>query len=209
MKNCLSLNEINEIKTNFEMRNIEFEYFESDEDLIDYIKKDIAVYQNIGIGNSQTLKRLKITDTLLEMHKTVFDKTLGTNSDDIKSLKKKALLSECYITSSNAISKDGIIVNVDHSGNRVAAMTYGPERVLIIVGINKIVQNEKEAINRALKVATPQNALRSKIPSPCSTGGKCLECNQTIRVCNHISIIRGQNEFGRMKVMLLNESLGF
>ncbi len=209
MKNCLSLNEINEIKTNFEMRNIEFEYFESDEDLIDYIKNETLKFRNIGIGNSQTLKRLKITDTLIEMHKTVFDKTLGSNSEAIKVLKKKALLSDCYISSSNAISKDGIIVNVDHSGNRVAAMTYGPERVLIIVGINKIVQNEKEAINRALKVATPQNALRSKIPSPCSTGGTCLECNQTIRVCNHISIIRGQNEIGRMKVMLLNESLGF
>ncbi len=209
MKNCLSLNEINEIKMNFEMRNIEFEYFETDEDLMDCIIKETSKFRNIGIGNSQTLKRLNITDTLLEMHKTVFDKTLGTNSDDIKALKKMALLSECYITSSNAISKDGTIVNVDHSGNRVAAMTYGPDRVLIIVGINKVVQNEKEAIIRALKVATPQNALRSKIPSPCSTGGTCLECNQTKRVCNHISLIRGQHEIGRMKVMLLNESLGF
>ena len=209
MINCLNSNCIEEIKTNLENRNIEFEYFEDRENLMRSIQNEILSHETIGIGNSQTLKNLDITNFALEMNKTVFDKSLGVNTNDIKRLKKQALISDCYITSCNALSKSGEIVNVDHSGNRVAAITYGPERVLIIAGINKIVQTEKEAYNRALKVATPQNAIRAMIPSPCSTGGNCPECNQNTRVCNYISIIRGQNEKGRIKVMILNENLGY
>lgn len=114
-----------------------------------------------------------------------------------------------YITGSNAITEDGKIINVDHSGNRVAAMTYGPDRVLIVVGKNKLVQNEQAGIKRALNHATPLNAKRAGIKSPCSEGRSCDACEQTVRVCNYISIIRGQHLKGRMKVMMLNDSIGF
>ena len=114
-----------------------------------------------------------------------------------------------YITSCNAFSKDGRIVNVDHSGNRVAAMTFGPERVLIIVGMNKLENTEKNAIKRALTVATPLNANRAKIDSPCSRNESCENCTQSNRVCNYISIIRGQHYPGRMKLLILNENLGY
>ncbi len=124
-------------------------------------------------------------------------------------MKKLALTSDCYISSCNALSLDGKIVNVDHSGNRVAAIAYGPERVLIVVGVNKMASNEAEAIKRALTVATPQNAVRACRKPPCTLGESCSECTQEERVCNYVSVIRGQHIAGRMKVMLLNEELGY
>lgn len=202
-------NALKNIMMKFEERNIEAEYFQSRNELINSVKNEISNHKTIGIGNSQTLKSLKISEMAIEMGKTVFDKTLANTTEEIKQLKKHALISDCYITSCNAFSKDGRIVNVDHSGNRVAAMTYGPERVLIIVGMNKLENTEKDAIKRALTVATPLNATRAKIDSPCSRNESCEGCTQSNRVCNYISIIRGQHYPGRMKLLIVNENLGF
>jgi len=201
--------DIDKLKSNFENRNIDFEYCESRESLLDKLAVEVKNYESIGIGNSQTLKALAISELASQLNKTVYDKSLETNKDTIKRIKKLALTSECYISSSNAIGRDGTIVNIDHSGNRVAAMTYGPDRVLIVVGINKLSDNENKAIFRALNKATPDNAKRAGIESPCSINKPCSECHQSIRVCNYISVIRGQHEKGRMKVYLLNEDLGF
>lgn len=200
---------IEELKHNFTNRNIEFEYFKTRFDLVESVKREISQVHSIGIGNSQTLKELNISSIATLMNKIVYDKTLCKNKEDIKRVKKLALTSECYITSSNAITVDGKIVNVDHSGNRIAAMTFGPERVLIIVTTNKITKNESEGIQRVLNKATPMNARRAGIQSPCSINAGCLDCTQEVRVCNHLSIIRGQSEPGRMKIMLLNDELGF
>ncbi len=200
---------IDEIKNNFRKRNIEFEYYESEEQLLFSLKEEIGKYDTIGIGNSQTLKHFRICELAQSMNKIVYDKTNGQNEVEKVDIKKKALLSECYITSSNAITKDGKLINVDHSGNRVAAMTYGPDRVLVLVGINKLTENEQEGISRALNIATPMNAKRARIESPCSLGRTCDQCSKDVRVCNYLSVIRGQHGNHRMKVFLVNEELGY
>lgn len=200
---------MNTIKDSFELRNIEFEYFEHREELINALKLEFEKYDSIGVGNSKTLKELDISKLAISMGKTVYDKTLAETKEEITKLKKLALTSECYISSCNAITKNGEIINVDHSGNRVAAITYGPDRVLLVVGKNKITENEKEGLNRVLKVATPMNAKRAKINSACSLGKPCIDCEQSVRVCNYISIIRGQYTKGRMKVFVINENMGF
>jgi len=197
------------IQEQFEQRNIEFEYFKNREDLSTAIENEVKSYDSIGIGNSKTLKALNVSELATSLNKTVYDKTLVSTIEDIKRIKKEALTAECYISSCNALTKDGKIINVDHSGNRVAAITYGPERVLLIVGSNKLAENEQEGIRRALKVATPLNAKRAEINSPCSRGESCDRCSQEVRVCNYISVIRGQYVKGRMKVFMIDESLGF
>ncbi|MBI9014683.1 MAG: lactate utilization protein [Clostridiales bacterium] len=202
-------NIIHSIKKNYENRNIEFEYYENREELLLAVKSEMKLYNSIGIGNSQTLKGLKVSEMAISMDKTVYDKTLASTQEDIRKTKKEALTAECYISSCNALTRDGKIINIDHSGNRVAAITYGPERVLLIVGSNKLADNEQEGIRRALKIATPLNAKRAKINSSCSRGESCDTCNQEIRVCNYISVIRGQYVKGRMKVFMIDESLGF
>jgi hypothetical protein len=198
-----------ELKTNFEKRNIEFQYFDNRDELLKVLEDEFRSFNSIGIGNSQTLKILKISEKASQMGKTVYDKTFAKDIDDIKKMKLKALTSECYVSSSNSITLDGKIINIDHSGNRVAAITYGPDRVLIIVGENKIAENENAGVKRALEIATPMNAKRAKVDSQCSKGNGCNNCEQETRVCNYISIIRGQHIKNRMKVLLLNESLGF
>lgn len=198
-----------QIQRNFEARNIEFEYIESRDALIAALKLELQKYNSIGIGNSKTLKEFQISELALEMEKDVYDKTLAQTTEDIRKLKKLALTSDCYISSCNAITKNGEIINIDHSGNRVAAITYGPDRVLLVVGTNKLVDSEKEGLQRALKTATPLNAKRAKIESACSLGKACNECEQAVRVCNYVSVIRGQYKSGRMKVFMINESLGF
>ncbi len=198
-----------ELKVNFESRNIEFQYCTSREEMIKVIEDELSIVSTVGIGNSQTLKALKISERASRIGKIVYDKTYAKNSDEIREMKRNALTSECYISSSNSITLDGKIINVDHSGNRVAAITYGPDRVLIIVGENKISENEQAGIRRALEIATPMNARRAKIDSKCSIGDGCKDCVQETRVCNYISVIRGQHKKNRLKVLMLNESLGF
>lgn len=197
------------LKQNFEDRNIEFEYFMDRKALINAVELELENYNTVGIGNSVTLKSLEISKKATVLGKTVFDKTLANNKEEIRVMKKLALTSEIYISSSNAVTFDGKIINVDHSGNRVAAITYGPDRVLIIVGENKLAENEKQGIKRVLEVATPKNANRALIESPCSQGKSCVTCIQEVRVCNYISIIRGQDRKNRMKVLMLAEDIGF
>lgn len=200
---------MNEIMKKFENRNIEFKYFTNRTDLITTVKGEVDKCNSIGIGNSKTLKELQISVMMKSLGKVVYDKTLVNGREEINKLKKLSLMSECYISSCNALTRDGKIVNVDHSGNRVAAITYGPDKVIIIVGENKLVDNEDEAVKRAMKIATPLNAKRAKIDSPCSNNKPCSDCSQEVRVCNYLSIIRGQNVKGRMKVFMINEDIGF
>ena len=197
------------LKKSFNNRNIRFEYFKCKDSLISKVRELIEEASSIGIGNSKTLKHLNIFEIAKSLNKTVYDKTIANNSTEKIEIKRNALLADLYITSSNAITRDGKIVNVDHSGNRVAAMTFGPKKVLIIVSENKLVENEKEGLKRALKIATPLNAKRANYSPPCTKNGPCTECTQSQRVCNYLSVIRGQEVNNRMTVMLLKGSYGF
>lgn len=202
-------NQYKDLEHNLKSRNIDFKYCENRSQVIDLIEELTKPYKSIGIGNSQTLKAIGVSQHLMTLDKTVYDKTYANEKTEIRKLKKLALTADCYITSSNAIAITGELVNVDHSGNRVAAMTYGPDKVIVIVTTNKVVENEKSAITRALKTATPLNAKRANIKSPCSQGKPCSQCSQDVRVCNYLSVIRGQHEKDRMMVVLLNDELGF
>lgn len=202
-------NQYKDLEHNLKSRNIDFKYCENRSQVIDLIEKLTMPYKSIGIGNSQTLKAIGVSQHLMTLDKTVYDKTYANEKTEIRKLKKLALTADCYITSSNAIAMTGELVNVDHSGNRVAAMTYGPDKVIVIVTTNKVVENEKSAITRALKTATPLNAKRANIKSPCSQGKPCSQCSQDVRVCNYLSVIRGQYEKDRMMLVLLDDELGF
>ncbi len=135
-----------EITKNFKSRNIEVAFFETLDNVKDKINELIPTDCSVGIGNSKTMKDMNILKILRERGNIVFDKTLGETKEESKQIKKKSLLSDWYITGTNAISKEGHIVNIDHSGNRVAAMIYGPDNVIIVVGKNKICDTLDAAI---------------------------------------------------------------
>lgn len=205
----MDIEKINKLKNNFKSRNIEVEYFETLEDVKSYILNSIPVECSIGIGHSITLQKINITRSLIERGNVVYDKELATNREECKVLKKKALTTDWYVTGSNAISLDGRIVNVDHSGNRVAAITFGPDKVIIVVGRNKIVDTVDEAIKRVKNISCPLNARRSGFNPPCVALNKCVDCLSNERVCNSLSIIEGQSDSNRIKLLIVNEECGY
>ncbi len=197
------------IVKNFNARNIDVSYFNTINDLKSNIIKEIPDGSSIGIGNSKTIKSMNLSSELSQRGYKVFDKTLTKTKKESEDLKKKSLLADWYITGSNAISADGNIVNIDHSGNRVAAMIYGPDNVVVIVGVNKIEETLDEAIKRVKNIAAPLNAKRAGFNPPCVELNKCIDCNSKERVCNYLVIIQGQTKRGRLKIYIVNKEMGF
>lgn len=198
-----------ELIKNFKLRNIDVEYFETLRDVSERIKELIDLDATIGIGNSKTLKEMEISKDLLERGNIVYDKTLGKTKEEIRELKRKSLLTDCYITGSNAISIKGHIVNIDHSGNRVAAMIYGPDKVIVVVGENKICNTLEEAKDRVRNIAAPLNAKRAGYNPPCLELEKCVDCKTKERVCFNSVVIEGQYKKDRMKLFIVNQDIGF
>jgi len=199
----------NQLEANFEKRNIKVLWFDSFSEIREYLLVQIPNNAKVGIGNSQTLKCIEITKVLCDRGNIVFDKTLGRTPDEVKELKKNALLADYYISGSNAVSVDGKIVNIDHSGNRVAAIAYGPDQVYIVAGKNKIVLTCDEAMKRARNIAAPLNAKRAGYNSPCIAIGHCTDCDSPERVCYNISIVEGQHVKNRLTLLIANEEEGF
>jgi len=198
-----------EMVKNFNSRNIDVFYFNYISDLKKHILNKINNGSSIGIGNSKTLKSMNLSTELSQRGYKVLDKTFADTKEKVKDLKKQSLLADWYITGSNAVSVDGHIVNIDHSGNRVAAMIYGPENVVVIVGINKIEDTLDAAIKRAKNVAAPLNAKRAGYNPPCVELNKCTDCNSKERVCNYLVIIEGQAIRGRLQICIIEEEMGF
>lgn len=200
---------IQRLISNLELRNIDAFFIESFDEASNKILKMIPDDCTVGVGHSITVQDSGIVRKLIERGNTVFDKTMAMNKEESKQIKKKALTANWYITGTNAISLQGHIVNIDHSGNRVAAMVFGPDNVVIVVGINKIVGSLSEAIHRTRNVASPMNAKRAGFNPPCVELNKCVDCKSKERVCNSLVIIEGQEVTGRMKVFIVNEISGF
>ncbi|WDV44656.1 lactate utilization protein [Clostridiaceae bacterium M8S5] len=169
----------------------------------------IASSLTVGIGNSKTLKKMDISNILMGRGNIVYDKTLAKTDEQVKELKKKSLLTDWYITGTNAVSVEGHLVNIDHSGNRVAAMIYGPDKVIVVIGKNKIVGTLEEAKERARNHAAALNAKRAGYNPPCLNVGTCVDCRSIERVCYNHVIIEGQYDPNRMIVVIIDEELGF
>jgi L-lactate utilization protein LutC len=205
----MDVENINKLKKNFKLRNIEVEHFLTLEEVKNYLLAIIPPDSSIGIGHSATLQKIRITESLLDRGNIVYDKELATTREECKKIKKKALLTDWYVSGSNAVSMDGRIVNVDHSGNRVAAITFGPDKVIIVVGKNKIVDTVDDAIKRVKNISSPLNAKRAGFNPPCVTLNKCVDCLSSERVCNSLSIIEGQAESNRIKLVIVEEECGY
>jgi len=194
---------------NFAKRNIDVLWFDSFSQIKAYLLQEIPTTAKVGIGNSATLKSMNITKALCDSGNVVFDKTLGNTPEEIRELKRASLLADCYISGSNAVSECGRIVNIDHSGNRVAAISYGPDKVYIVVGKNKITATYDQAIKRARNTAAPQNAKRAGYNPPCIAAGHCVDCDSPQRVCFVTSTVEGQHVKGRLTLLIANEEEGF
>ena len=169
--------------------------------------EEISLDETVGLGGSITLQDLKIYDLLTERGNSVF---WHWRAEDKSSALKNAATSKVYITSSNAVTEDGKLINKDGTGNRVASMFYGHERVYIVAGKNKLVRNYGDAIYRIEHIAAPLNAKRLNLTTPCVFTGVCSDCDSLQRICNVETVVNKKpGGVGKIIIYLVNEELGY
>ncbi|MBE6059054.1 MAG: lactate utilization protein [Clostridium sulfidigenes] len=180
------------------------------EELIEKINELTNDGDTVSCGGSMSLFETGVIDYLRSGKYNFLDRYEdGLSKDDLKKLYRNTFSADVYFTSTNAITEKGELYNVDGNGNRVAAMLYGPDKVIIIAGINKIVENIEEAIKRNERVSAPANCKRLNRATPCVKVGHCMDCSSEERICNEYTIIRRQGNKDRIHVIFLNEELGY
>jgi hypothetical protein len=187
-------------------------YFDCRRDAVDAICKMIPDGALVGLGGSETILETGLVEALRRMNIRLLDRYKdGVTKDEVKAMRREGLLSDVYIASSNAITLDGKIVNQDGIGNRVAAMIYGPHKVILMVGMNKVVKTVEDAIARIKTVAGPMDSIRVSVDTPCSKSGICNEqhCLPPHRICSQLVIIESSMTPARITVVLVGEDLGY
>ncbi len=186
------------------------EYFESPESLLDYLKELFSSDSTIGVGDSKTLEKLGIYDLLRNSNCHFLDKYRPDITKEEKAkLYRDNFSADIFLSGINAITLEGRILNLDGNGSRVAPIIFGPDKVFLITGTNKIVANDEEAIKRIKEIAAPLDAKRLAKKTPCVKTGTCRDCKSSDKICNYYSIIQGQFDSQRIKVLLVEGEYGF
>lgn len=164
----------------------------------------------VSFGGSMTLEETGMLTALRhDPNIRLIDRATAKSPEEIKQMYHDALSADFYFMSTNAITVDGELINIDGTGNRVAALIYGPENVIIMAGMNKVATNVDEAISRVHATATPMNCKRLNKNTPCSATGVCADCLSPDCICNQVVITRRSGIEGRIKVILIGEELGY
>ena len=194
---------------NLEQRHYEAYFCKTAEDIRNQVKELIPEGSTISWGGSMTIRNSGVTKMLKAGNYEVFDRDDVTTQEDKLRIYRKAFECDYYLASVNAISEDGVIINIDGNGNRVAAITWGPEHVILIVSLNKVCQDVDAAIKRARSTAAPTNMARFDFKTPCQIDGSCHDCKSKDSICNYISIQRMSHPAKRHIVILTSEDLGY
>ncbi len=199
--------------------NMEFYYAESKNDVRPIVESLLKKGDVITNGGTVTMAECGLSDLLRSPDYTYLDRT-GKSREEVEEIYIKAFSADVYISSSNAITENGVLYNVDGNSNRVAAIAYGPKSVIIIAGYNKIVKDIKEAEIRVKREAAPPNCIRLECPTPCRETGECISlsksdrqitdgCASEGRICCNYLISAQQRQKGRIKVIIVGEELGY
>lgn len=181
---------------------------DSSSDVIPLLKTLIQPGACVSIGGSVSLAECGVPAFLRTGGFDFLDRE-AVSGDAIGELYRKAFFADCYLSSANAITEQGEIFNVDGNGNRVAALAFGPKEVILVVGYNKIVKDLHEAHHRLRNLAAPANTKRLNRNTPCAKTGLCADCRSPERICCTYTVQRFSKTPGRIKVILVAESLGY
>ena len=193
-----------------ERNNMKAYYAESRDELFDIVRGLVKNDKLITAGGSVTLEESGVKQMLMTEFKGVYlDRSEGKTPEEVEDILHKAFVSDTFFASSNAVTEDGELYNVDGRGNRVSAMIYGPTQVVLIVGVNKIVRDMEEAVCRVEQVAAPKNTRRLNSGTPCEITGSCAHCRSRGRICCSYVRMAQQRVKDRIKVIIVNESLGY
>ena len=188
---------------NLEMRGFKVKYFETGKDAAAYVDGEIDG-STVGMGGSKTVEALGLFD-MLSAHNDVAWHWRTPGRETLL----KALTADCYICSANAITEDGQLLNIDGTGNRISATTFGHKKVFIVAGTNKICPDFDSALSRARNVAAVKNAGRFDIKTPCKIDSKCHDCRSPQRICKALSVLWGPMGGMETEIVLVGEELGY
>lgn len=174
------------------------------------ILEQITDGATVGVGGSWTVGELGLLDELTDRdHKILNHGKAGLSVEEKNEIRRQQLTCDVFLTGTNAVTMDGELVNVDGTGNRVAAMIYGPSKVIIVVGVNKIVKDLSAALDRIKTIAAPINNKRLGLPNPCVKTGVCMNCQGPTRICNVTTILHKKPRLSDIHVYIVGETLGF
>jgi hypothetical protein len=185
-------------------------YAKTKEEAAQELWKHITPGQKVGVGGSVTIRGLGILEKLEAQGYTVFDHWKpGLSAEKLLEIRKLQMSADLFLSSANAVTLKGDLVNIDGIGNRVNSINFGPGKVLLVAGYNKIVEDVQEGIERIKNVSAPLNARRLNIDVPCAKVGKCLDCNSPNRICRAIVIHERKPALTDIFIILVGEELGF
>ena len=166
----------------------------------------------VALTGSQTLEHIGVKPHLRankEKYKLLDPYEPGITPAEGMARRKRGLTADVMVSSTNAVTEDGVLVNVDGMGNRVAAMMFGPEKVILAVGMNKVVEDVPAAMERLRRVARPMNNKRYGLPNPCNETGFCVDCRAATRICNFFTLIEQSMNPSRLHIVLIGQDLGY
>lgn len=193
----------------FNLRGIEGYYCADREEANAKAKRFLTPGCSVSWGGSMTIQEVGLIDDLKESDYTIYDRAEAVTPEEKKEMFSRIVTSDFYFMSSNAITLNGELVNIDGAGNRVACLCHGPEHVIMIAGMNKIVPDVKSGIARVHNMAAPPNALRLGLDTPCAEYGRCADCLSQDCICAQTVVTRYSRVPGRLKVILVGEELGY
>lgn len=191
---------------NLRSRHFEAYYCENKEQTLAKALELIPKGASVGWGGALSAQQIGLLDAMHSLEYRCIDRDQAADREQAM---RECLLTDVFITGANAISLDGQMVNIDGMGNRVAAIVYGPKSVIVIAGMNKVVDTLDDAICRARTVAAPINKQRFPGQTPCLMTGSCADCKSENSICNQILVTRNCRPAGRIRFILVGEELGF
>ena len=196
------------VKQNLEEKGYKVTVFDSAQDAAEYLDKKIDG-KSVGFGGSVTVQEMGLYEKL-QSHNEVYSHAKIPEGKTKKEIQALANSADIYILSANGLSETGEIINIDGACNRISSSCYGHERVIFVIGKNKLAPTYDEALYRARNIAAPKNAQRLKKNTPCAKNAdKCYNCNSPDRICRVLSVFWSKPMVGEFEVVLINEDLGF
>lgn len=194
---------------NLEKRNMEGFYFQSAEECTQAILKEMPKGSVIGWGGSESVKESGLMEAIHNGNYELIDRSAAKTPEEARQIYAKTVLADYYLMSTNAITLDGELINIDGNGNRVACLIQGPAHVILVVGMNKVVTDIESGVARVRNMASPANAIRLNRNLACAATGVCHNCLAPECFCNQVVITRRSMHEGRIKVYLVGEELGY
>ncbi|MEG0277376.1 MAG: lactate utilization protein [Coprobacillus sp.] len=209
LKKILKIKENQMIKA-FELNQMSLMFVKDQRELETFLKSVLKDNKKVAVGGSVTLDEMKVLDLIRNSDVDFIDRyEKEISREEMEDRFRQAFFADLFITSTNALTMDGHLYNIDGTGNRVAAMIYGPKEVIVIAGLNKICEDEKAAIDHIKKWSAPANAVRLNKNTPCAKTGQCQECHSADRICSSYVKLGYQKNASRMMVIIVKENLGY